>query len=78
MPDGSPCQGGPGDVLLITSEDGLSDTIRPRLDCCPVRPDLSRIHHLVWRTVDGRRRKLDITEDIDVIGRKVTKDGVRS
>jgi hypothetical protein len=76
MPDGSPGDG-VGDVLLITSEDGIADTISPRLDCCPIRPERSRIHHLVWRTVDGRRRHLDITTDTDVIRRKVAKDGIR-
>jgi hypothetical protein len=76
MPDGSPGDG-VGDVLLITSEDGLEDTIKPRLDCCPVKPDMSRIRHLVWRTVNGRRRKLDITVDADVIRRHVLRHGIQ-
>lgn len=42
-PDGFP-GGAPQNVLLLSAEDGLADTIRPRLDL--LRADASRIHAL--------------------------------
>lgn len=43
-----------GSVLLITAEDGLADTIRPRLDVHGA--DVSRVHHfsMVKRVVNGQ------------------------
>lgn len=43
-----------GSVLLITAEDGLADTIRPRLDAAGA--DVSKVHHfaMVRRVVNGR------------------------
>jgi hypothetical protein len=40
--DGSPCR--EGDALFITAEDGLADTIRPRLDL--LGADVSKVHCL--------------------------------
>ncbi len=45
MPDGVPAPD--GSVLLLSAEDGLSDTIRPRLDACGA--DVSRVHALTDR-----------------------------
>lgn len=58
MPDGS---GGsnPADVLLLTAEDGLSDTVGPRLEAAGA--DLSRVH--VLRSVP----------ELDADGRKIGK-----
>ena len=36
-PDGSPCER--GNVLVLSAEDGLADTIRPRLDAAEGDPD---------------------------------------
>jgi RecA-family ATPase len=33
-----------GDVLIVTAEDGLADTVRPRLD--NLGADVSRVHHI--------------------------------
>lgn len=41
-PDGAPCE--PGDVLLLSAEDGLADTIAPRLMAAGA--DRSRVHAL--------------------------------
>lgn len=46
-PDGSRCEHA-GDVLVMSAEDGLGDTIRPRLDAAGA--DSSRVH-----SVDGAR-----------------------
>jgi hypothetical protein len=40
LPDGAECA--PGSALVLTAEDGLADTVRPRLDA--MGADLSRIH----------------------------------
>lgn len=40
-PDGSPCDY-PGDAVLLSAEDGLADTIRPRLDSAG--GDATRVH----------------------------------
>ncbi|OBG48327.1 AAA family ATPase [Mycolicibacterium fortuitum] len=40
-PDGTRCEH-PGDVLLLSAEDGLADTVRPRLDAAGA--DVSRVH----------------------------------
>lgn len=37
MPDGSPGMG-PADVILLSAEDGLADTVRPRLDAAGADP----------------------------------------
>lgn len=49
-PDGSPGSG-PADVLLLSAEDGLSDTIAPRLTVAGA--DLSRVHALLEVPVAG-------------------------
>jgi putative DNA primase/helicase len=41
-PDGTRCEH-PGAVLLLSAEDGLADTVRPRLDTCPPEPTPIRI-----------------------------------
>ncbi len=46
-PDGSSCEH-PGDVLLLSAEDGLADTVRPRLDAADA--DANRVH-----AIEGRR-----------------------
>ena len=48
MPDGTPSDlDGPADCVLLTAEDGLADTVRPRLDLAGA--DASRVH--VWEAV---------------------------
>ena len=41
-----------GDVLFLASEDGLADTIRPRLDECGA--DVNRVHYIQGVGRDGR------------------------
>ena len=48
-PDGTPCP--VGSVLLFSAEDGVSDTIRPRLD--KLGADLERIHFANATLIDG-------------------------
>src|SRR5215203_5137797 len=44
LPDGSPLEAAE-DVLVLSAEDGVSDTIRPRLEAAAA--DLARVHVLV-------------------------------
>jgi hypothetical protein len=69
-PDGAPNRA--GTVLLLSAEDGLADTIRPRLDAASGDP--SKVHALTSiRYLDnGVTRERSITlADVDDIGRAV-------
>jgi hypothetical protein len=71
-PDGSRCE--PGGVVLLNAEDGLADTIRPRLDVAGA--DVSRI--LALATVadgNGQPRLLSIPEDIPIIEAGIRRVG---
>ena len=56
-PDGQGAFAEPGGVVLLSAEDGLSDTIRPRLDAA--RADVSRITAIqaTEYTLQGERKK---------------------
>ena len=65
MPDGSPC-GAAGDVVILSAEDGVADTIRPRLDAAEADP--SRVH-IITEVVDDeqRLRPPDLGADLPAI-----------
>ena len=54
-----------GDVVILTAEDGLADTIRPRLDRAGA--DVSRVWALqaVWRDEGAVERQFCLAEDVD-------------
>ena len=64
-PDGAPCVR--GDVLLLSAEDGLADTVRPRLDAAG--GDATRVHALTeirYTDEDGQlRTRLPTLADVD-------------
>lgn len=61
MPDGAPAPDGA--VLLLSAEDGLSDTIRPRLDASGA--DVRHVHALTaTRDLDGTERHLELGRDL--------------
>ncbi|WP_414944539.1 AAA family ATPase [Amycolatopsis sp. cmx-11-32] len=76
-PDGRPCP--QGDVVIMSAEDGLADTIRPRLDAAEGDPD--RVHALteVSYVDDGgeARRRPPTLADTDVIADTVRDVGAR-
>ncbi len=76
-PDGSPCVA--GDVLVMSAEDGLADTIRPRLDAAG--GDADRVHSLRaihFRDDDGNLRERAITlADTDAIEQAVRRHHAR-
>ena len=74
FPDGAEC--GPAGVVLLSAEDGLADTIRPRLDTAGA--DTSKI--LALATVpdeDGHDRLLSIPEDLALIEKGIRRVGAR-
>src|SRR5215203_3298185 len=72
FPDGAGCE--PGGVVLLSAEDGLADTIRPRLDAAGA--DTSKI--LALATVpdeNGHDRLLSIPEDLPLIEKGIRRVG---
>ena len=62
-PTGERCE--PMNVLYLSAEDGLGDTVRPRLEAAG--PDLARVHVIthVRDETEGSERPLSIPEDVD-------------
>jgi hypothetical protein len=74
FPDGAECE--PAGVVLLSAEDGLADTVRPRLDAAGA--DTSKI--LALATVpdeDGHDRLLSIPEDLALIEKGIRRVGAR-
>ncbi len=70
LPDGAECE--PAGVVLLSAEDGLADTIRPRLDAAGA--DTSKI--LALATVpdeNGHDRLLSIPEDLPLIEKGIRR-----
>jgi len=62
-----------GTVILLTAEDGLADTIRPRLD--KLGADPARIHALtaVKRSVDGQEVSFSLLDDLAILESAVVR-----
>jgi hypothetical protein len=58
--DGAACK--LGEVLFVTAEDGIADTIRPRLDL--LGADVSRAHCLDLVRINGREVALDLDQHL--------------
>jgi hypothetical protein len=74
FPDGAASE--PAGVVLLSAEDGLADTIRPRLDAAGA--DVDRV--LALATVpdqNGHDRLLSIPEDIPLIEKGIRRVGAR-
>jgi RecA-family ATPase len=64
FPDGQPCEA--AGVVILNAEDGLADTVRPRLDAAG--GDAERVLSLATaNTQEGDERLLSIPEDIPLI-----------
>ena len=72
-PDGAPALP-PADVLLLSAEDGLADTIRPRLDA--LGADSRRVHHLAVLRAGEHERAIQLA-DTAALEKAVTKTGAR-
>lgn len=67
-PDGTPAPR--GDVVLLTAEDGLADTVRPRLDA--MGGDPSRVHVLKAIQEAEGERSFDLTRDSEQLEAVIT------
>jgi len=67
-PDGSPCR--PGNVVILTAEDGLADTVRPRIDA--LSGDPSRITALQAVRENNQERTFNLGRDIGLLEQVVT------
>ncbi len=52
--------GAPADVLLLSAEDGLADTIRPRLDA--LGADVTRVYHLAVLKAGDHERAIQLAD----------------
>jgi hypothetical protein len=68
-PDGAPCE--VGGVVICSAEDGLADTIRPRLDAAGGDPE--KVLALSTLMQDGNERLISIPEDIPTIERGIER-----
>jgi putative DNA primase/helicase len=72
-PDGSQATT-PANVLLLSAEDGLADTIRPRLD--RLGADVTRVHHLAVLRAGDRERAVQLS-DTSALERAIVQTGAR-
>src|SRR5215217_5599252 len=72
LPDGQPCE--PAGVVLLSAEDGLGDTIRPRLDTAGA--DTERIVALsTVAEAKGGERVISLTRDLAIIEKATRRVG---
>jgi len=75
MPDGAPgIEGGAG-VVLLSAEDGLGDTIRPRLEAAGA--DLERVVAVTEMPTDDGPRLPELPEDVLAVEQVVRDTGAR-
>lgn len=72
MPDGS--AGTLGNVLLLSAEDGIGDTIRPRLDAAGA--DTTRVIVLHEIEEDGKVRPPELPADVDHMARLIREHDI--
>lgn len=79
MPDDSPC-GAPGAVLILSAEDGLGDTLRPRLDAAGA--DVTNVFAMteisfVNEEGDRSTRPVSLPGDLAAVEAAVVEHGIR-
>jgi hypothetical protein len=72
-PDGPPCES--GGAVICSAEDGLADTIRPRLDAAGGDPE--RVLALVTVADGDAERPLSIPEDLGTLRRGIERVGAK-
>jgi putative DNA primase/helicase len=73
-PDGTRCHF-PGDVVLLAAEDGLADTVRPRLDAAGA--DVTRVHAVQGVTLPDGSLRPPTLADVDYLHQLVVDTGAR-
>lgn len=71
MPDGSPGIEGGADVILLSAEDDIDDTIAWRLDIAGA--DQSRIHHVYAAVDEDGEVPITIPQDLDLLREVIVK-----
>ena len=64
----------PANVLILSAEDGLADTVRPRLDT--LGADVRRIHHLAVLRAGDHERAVQLS-DTTALEEAITQSGAR-
>jgi putative DNA primase/helicase len=72
-PDGAPCEA--GGVVICSAEDGLADTIRPRLDAAAGDP--SKVLALATVKDEDGERVLSIPEDLNIVRQGIERVGAK-
>jgi archaellum biogenesis ATPase FlaH len=72
LPDGQPCE--PAGVVLLSAEDGLRDTIRPRLDAAGANTERIVALSTVFEAKVGERM-ISLTKDLSVIEEAIERVG---
>jgi len=62
-----------GNVVILQAEDGLSDTVVPRLAAAGA--DLGRVHLLGLVAEQGKKRMLSLQTDLELLRRKIIEVG---
>jgi hypothetical protein len=80
MPDGPNGLDGPGDVVLFSAEDGLADTVAPRMEAAG--GDRTRVHvvtatHYIGEEGDIQTRWPDLKRDVELLRATVEDAGAR-
>ncbi len=73
MPDGT--RAAPGNVLILSAEDGVADTIRPRLDAAGADPE--RVAVLTEMVEDGTGRPVELPGDLRHVTEIVRQHAIR-
>ena len=71
-----PCREGrapQGNVIMLTAEDDLSDTVVPRLAAAGA--DLNRIHFVNMVCDNGKNRMFSLVSDLEILRRKIREIG---
>jgi len=76
-PDGSVCDSDAGGVVLLTAEDGLADTVKPRLIAAGANDSMiCAIKSVTAKDKDGTyKRMLDLKRDVDRVERAIQTIG---
>jgi hypothetical protein len=81
MPDGSPGLGQPAGVVIVCGEDGLADTVKPRLLAAGASPDALRrawaVNLVPERLANGdtSERMLSLVTDLPILEAKIIETG---
>lgn len=74
MPDGTPGPSTPAPVVLVVGEDGLADTVRPRIEAAGGNSELVHVVNVATEA-DGHERSVSIPGDLERIKNHIVDVG---